>query len=306
MLARSLMLEVNYVGSHNVKGSTINELNTALPGPGTVGTAAHPRLYGNSYGAMRIENDAASSGYNSLQIKLEKRFSNGLQFLSSYAWAHETDIGGSCFSCRLAPQNPFDWNADKANGTFDFRQVWTFSYFYQLPFGQGKKFLKSAHGPLNQIVGGWEFTGIIHYNTGAPVGVTFPEDVANIGAADIDQRPNWVGGFPRRVLDPNDRRLGWVNQANYAPPVEYTFGNAGRNLERGPGAGNFNPGLLKDFHLRGEGMTLQFRLECFNVLNQHAMDPTTFSTAYGAPDFGTAYGTQQTSRELQLGLKFLF
>ena len=304
MLTSTLMLEVDYVGSRGVKGSLFTNLNTALPGPGSVGTAEHPRIYGNQYGAMSIMSNLASSSYNSLQIKLEKRFANGLQFLSSYAWAHYFDIGGSCFSCSSAPQDPFNWQADKADGNFDFRHIWAFNYFYQLPFGKGRKFLTTASGPLNQIVTGWELTGIIHYNTGGPMGVGYPGDVANIGGRAGAQRPNWVGGASRRVLNPNDRRLGWLNMANYAPPIPYTFGNAGRNLERGPGAGYFNPGILKNFPLHGEGTMLQFRAEFFNMLNQHAMG--CISSSYGATDFGTANCTQQSSRDIQFGLKLLF
>jgi hypothetical protein len=306
MLTSSLLLEVNYVGSKQTKASLYDNMNAALPGPGKVGTAAHPRPYGNQWGAMSDEVAAASAIYHSLQIKVEKRFSNGLQFLSSYAWAHEIDVGGSSWSLSgsATPQNPNNWAADKADGTFDFRHIWAFSYYYQLPFGQGKKFLTSASGPLNQIVKGWEFTGIIHYNTGAPINVTYPGDLANIAPYTLVQRANWVGGNPRRALVSTDRRLGWINMANYASPAVYTFGNAGRNLEKGPGAGYFNPGILKDFPLHGEGKVLQFRFEFFNMLNQHAMSG--FSTGYSSSDFGTAYSTQQTSREIQLGLKFLF
>ncbi len=304
MLTNTLLLEVDYVGSRNVKGSLFTNLNTALPGPGVIGTDKH-RIYGDSLGAMSLMANLASSSYNSMQIKVEKRFSNGLQFLSSYAWGHEIDIGGSCFSCSSSPQNPFDWGADKANGNFDYRQIWTLSYFYQLPFGKGRRFLSTAHPVVNGVLGGWELSGIIHYNTGFPIGVGYPSDVANIGPRALAQRPNWVGGHPRRVLNPNDRRLGWINMDNYAPPAQYTFGTAGRNLEKGPGMGYWNPALLKNFPLHGERPTLQFRAEFFNALNQVALG--CISSGYGAGNFGTATCRQQTSnREIQLGLKILF
>jgi hypothetical protein len=94
--------------------------------------------------------------------------------------------------------------------------------------------------------------------------------------------------------------------ANYAPPAAYSFGNARRNLEKGPGAAYFGPGILKNFPLHGERTTLQFRAEFFNFLNQHAVSHSFISSSYGASEFGTAYGTQQTSREVQLALKLLF
>ena len=303
MLTNSLMLEVDYVGSRGVKQSLFTNTNTALPGPGEVGTDAHPRILGNAYGAVSLMANQASSSYHSMQVKLEKRFSNGLQFLSSYTWGKEMDIGGSGFSNSVAPQNPFNWAADRAVGIFNRAQIFTFSYYYQLPFGRGKAFMNNANKFVDAVLGGWEMTGIAHYNTGYPINVGYPGDVANIGPRSGGQRPNWVGGSPRRLLNPNDRRQGWVNQANYAPPALYTFGNAGRNLEVGPGSGYFNPGFLKNFPF-GEGRAVQFRAEFFNFWNQHAMG--CIHSTYGDTVIGQADCTQQGSREVQFGLKVLF
>jgi hypothetical protein len=91
---------------------------------------------------------------------------------------------------------------------------------------------------------------------------------------------------------------------NYAPPNDFSFGTAGRNLERTPGMGYFNPGLLKNFRLPREGTSIQFRGEFFNFFNQHAMG--CISSSFGASDFGRANCVQQSSREVQLGLKVLF
>jgi hypothetical protein len=303
MLTSSLMLEVDYVGSRTVKGSLFANLNTAPPGPGVIGTDKH-RIYGDSYGAMSLMTNQASSTYNSMQIKVEKRFSNGLQFLSSYAWGHQLDIGNSAFSASASPQNPDNWAADKANGQFDYRHIWAFSYFYQLPFGKGRKYMSNPNPVVNGVLGGWELSGIVHYQSGYPINVGYPTDNANIGPRAGAQRPDWVGGQPRTLLNPNDRTIGWLNQANYAPPQPFAFGTAGRNLERGPGAGYFNPALLKNFPVIGEKMTLQFRAEFFNFFNQHAM--ACIGSSYGASNFGVASCTQQGSREVQFGLKVLF
>lgn len=311
MLTNSLMLEVDYVGSRTVKGSTFINGNVAAPGPGNVpgqsfkpGTPQHPFLYGNNWGAVSLMDNLAYANYHSLQVKLEKRFSNGLQFLTSYTWSHYMDLGGSGFGNSVAPQNPFNMRSDYSRGLTDYRHILTFSYFYQLPFGQGQKFLSNAHGPLNQAVKGWKLTGIIHYNSGGVMNVGYPSDVANIGPRANSERPNWVGGFPRRELVATDRRLGWLNQANYAPPTQYTFGTAGRNLETTPGSGYFNPGILKDFPLQGEAKVLEVRFEFFNFLNQHSMG--CIDSTYNDANFGTASCTDQGSREVQLGMKLLF
>ncbi len=301
-LTSALLLELDYVGSRGVKQALYTNLNTALPGPGPVGTPEHPRIYGNSLGSMLLMTNQGSSIYHALQVKLEKRFSRGLQFLSSYAWGKEIDIGGSCFSCSQPPQNPFDWKADRASGTFDYRHVWSFNYFYQLPFGRGNKYLSNANKVTNGLAGGWEFTGIAHYNSGGPINVYFPGDVANIGGA-VSQRPDRVIGQPQRAFVPGERRLGWINLDGYSTPAPYTFGNAGRNTERGPGSGYWNVGLLKNFPLASENRSLQFRAESFNLLNHASMG--CIFPYYALPDFGTSFCATAT-REIQFGLKFLF
>ena len=292
---------------------TETNVNQSMPGPGTPGTAAHPYIYAATRAPITI--GESELGLFELQLPTGQVGEALLKRVAIPRFLHLGPFSGltrgTAFCCggwgngADVPQDPFNIRVRlRPPEATDLRHTFVFSYFYQLPFGQGLKFLSNAHGPLNQAVRGWKLTGIIHYNTGMPVMVRYPADIANIGAVLINQRPNWVGGFPHRSLVSSDRRLGWMNMANYAVPTQYTFGNAGVYLERQPGAGYFNPGILKDFPLQGEAKTLELRFEFFNMLNQHAMSG--FSSAYGATDFGTAYSTQQTSREIQFGMKFLF
>jgi hypothetical protein len=257
---------------------------------------------------MSEMSNQASSIYHSLQVKVEKRFSNGLQFLSSYAWGKEIDIGGSGFSNSVAPQNPLDPKSDRAVGIFDRRHVWTLSYVYQLPFGRGKKFLANIGGAANQLLGGWEVTGITHYNTGDPVNVSQIGDIANIGPRAGGQRPNLVG-TPHRNINPNDKTQGWLSPDAYATPALYTFGNLGRNTERAPGFGNWDLGIFKNFPIM-EKYTLQFRTEFFNAFNNVSLGGynASFCTPIATcnPNFGRIFSTQSSSREIQFALKFIF
>jgi hypothetical protein len=307
-LARDLLFEVNYVGSRGVKQSIFTNINTPQPGPGVVGSPQHPRPF-NQYGAMSLMTNISSSTYHSLQIKAEKRFSNGLQFLSSYAWGKHIDIGGSCFSCSASPQNPYDPAADRALGNFDFRHVWTHSWFYQLPFGQGRKFLSGATGVLNQFVGGWEITGITRYNTGGPINVFMSEDIANIGPRSLAQRPDRVGPSTRNI-NPNDKTQGWLNASAFRTPAPFNFGNLGRNTEKGPGFGNWDLGIFKNFPIQGETRMLQFRAELFNAFNHPNLGnyDSRFCEPIATcnPNFGRIFSMQNASREIQFALKFLF
>jgi hypothetical protein len=194
-LAHTLMVELDYVGNHGAKLSYDGNFNNAMPGPGVVGSSTHPRPY-SQYSALSLSTTSATSNYNALQAKMEKRFSGGLQFLTSYTWAHEIDLGSGCFACSASPQNIYRPSTDRGPGAFDMRHIFTVSYSYELPFGHGKHFLGGANGVANQIVGGWQVTGITRYNTGLPLNVLLNfdnADNAKDGAARLVQRPNLVG-----------------------------------------------------------------------------------------------------------------
>ena len=306
-LARNLMLEVDYVGNKGTKMPSFNILNTPLPGPGALGSAGHPWPYAAVPNVLITQQDRCLSTYHALQVKLEKRFSNGVQLLATYAYSHYIDIGGAGNSTESFPQNDNNFNADKASGGFDFRQIFTAGYTYELPFGRGMKFGSGVSGALNQVIGGWEITGITHYNSGPPVNVTLPYDNANTGS--WVEYPDRVPGQPHRVPVPGDKTQGWLNPAAFSLPTPYTFGNLGRNVERGPGYGNWDFSIFKNFPL-GEQRVLQFRSEFFNGFNNVNLGSPGAGfcepIASCDPNFGRIFGTQNDSREIQLALKFLF
>jgi hypothetical protein len=125
----------------------------------------------NQYGALSLSTISADSNYTGLKLKLEKRFSYGLQFLASYAWAHEIDLGSGCFACSASPQDIRSPSADRGPGAFDMRHIFTVSYSYDLPFGRRQRFLGRESGVTNQLVAGWQLTGITRFNIGIPLNV---------------------------------------------------------------------------------------------------------------------------------------
>ena len=175
-----------------------------------------------------------------------------------------------------------------------------------MPFGRGKPFLSDARGFLNQLVGGWEVTGIARYNSAMPVNVNFVFDLANTGVGG-PQRPDRILGQPARVesLMAQDKSQGWLNPDAFRMPAQYTFGNLGRNTERGPAFANWDLGIFKNFPLHGEKQMLQFRTELFNAFNNVNMGAPGWGY-YGTANFGRTFSTQNRSREIQFALKFLF
>ena len=312
-LADELMLEVGYVGSKGTKVPIFSFQNLPPPGPGVVGCPPtpcppgqeHPRPFPINNTFMIVGENKATSNYHSLQVKLEKRFSNGLQFLGSYAWGHHIDVGGSGNSTQSFPQNQRDLRGDRASGFADFRHIFTGSYLYELPFGKGKRFLSDVSGFVNGVLGGWAVSGITRYNTGAPVNVTIDFDRANIGFGSF-QRPDRVLDKPARVRSTGDKTQGWLNPEAFALPEQYKFGNLGRNTERGPVLANWDIILFKNFVLPGEKMTLQFRTEYFNAFNTVNLANPSSGSFTRNPNFGHILATQNAARQIQLALKLLF
>ena len=294
-LASDLMLEVDYVGTGSRKQSTFLTTNVPNPGPGDI----QARRPFPQAGPLAEGTNRANAIYHGLQVKLEKRFSSGLQFLGSYAWAKYIDIGGGGINTADV-QTSRNLAGDRAPGVFDRRHIFTGSYYYQLPFGQGHRFLNQAGGLVNGLLGGWEITGITRYNTAAPVSIRLGFDNSNTGIG--TDRPDRVPGQPAR-LSGGDKTLGWFNPAAFTASAPFTFGNLGRNTERGPNFGNWDFGLFKNFPIKEE-VRIQFRTEFFNVFN---------NVNFGAPGrtlgtvgFGVVSGVVNNSREIQFALKVIF
>jgi hypothetical protein len=307
-LAKDLMLEVNYVASKGTKLSVFLSENYPGPGPGVVGSAEHPRPYQQVFGTFSEGDRASSSTYQSLQIKLEKRFSNGLQFLGSYAYGHEIDTAGTGSNNGANIQDPRNIDASRADGAFDFRHIFTASYNYELPFGRGKPLLRDANPVLNQFVGGWQVTGITHITSGGPFTVNLTYDNTNTGL--YADRPNLVTGQASTAPVSGDKTQGLLNPAQFSAPAQYVYGNLGRDTQRAPGFQNWDFGIYKNFPVRGERQTLQFRAEFFNGFNNVNLGGpgAGFCTPLPAcdPSFGRTFGTQNTQREIQLALKYIF
>ena len=312
-LAGDLVLEGSYVASKGTKLPIAYHANLPLPAPGVVGCPPrpckpgqeHPRPYPENNQLMIMRESKGSSIYHSLQVKLEKRFSSGLQVLGSYAWGHHISVGGAGNTDNNFPQNAFDLKGDRGNGSNDFRHIFTGSYLYELPFGRGKRFLADGPGVVNHLLGGWAVSGITRINTGGPVNVRISFDRGNIGLGGL-QRPDRVLGQPARAPVPGDKTLGWLNREAFAVPAQYTFGNLGRNTERGPAFGNWDVSLFKNFPLHKERVKLQFRTDFFNLFNNvNLANP--FSNAFPRnPNFGNILGTQNAARQIQFALKLLF
>jgi hypothetical protein len=291
-LPSDLLLDLSYVGSNSVKLLQSRAENRAIPGPGPV----QARRPNPNYNQLTWDDNGPPSNYNGLSVKLQKRFSAGLSFLTSYTWAHNLDIysterGGTAGG----PQDPRYWRADYASSSADVKHAFLLSSVYELPFGKGKRYLTS--GPASYIFGNWEWSNILGLYGGQPVAVTLGFDNASLGSAG-GQRPDLVGDPV--LSDPT--RLRWFNTSAFARPAQLKFGNAGRNLFRGPDLTNYDTALMKNFVLR-EQTTLQFRAEFFNAFNLVNFGQP--NANFSSQDFGVILSAR-ASRSIQFSLKLSF
>jgi hypothetical protein len=227
--------------------------------------------------------DSVSSNYHSLQAKLDKRFSHGLSFLTSYTWSHSIDgasvfFGSGANATTIFPQDNYNLNAERGRSDFDIRHRLSFSFNYELPVWRS----------LPSVLGkGWELGGILTLQTGQPFSVLTGESLSGTGLG--NDRPNVVG-------DPNagpHTVQRWFNTSAFALNAPLTFGNAGRNIVTGPGYRDLDFSLIKNTQL-GEKVKAQFRAEFFNIVNHPAFALP--SNILAAPNFGTLFQTPDAAQ----------
>ncbi len=322
-LLKGLLFDVAYVGNHSVKLVALGDYNQSrtvtaeeirlsqLPTTDP-NRRALPSIDARrpiaGFGFIQASFNGGSANYHALQIKLERRFSGGLYLLNSFTWSKAIDnVAGhletqSGDNSRLNIRN---FNADKGVSNYNQPLNNTTSIVYDLPFGKGRKLLSDSTA-LDYLIGGWRATLINTMNSGLPVNLTYGAVAGFSVGGTATLRPNLTGQNLRSAgVDPND----YLSLTGAAVPAgDVLFGNAGRNIVRGPSFAQADLGLHKSFPVWKEQTKLEFRMEAFNLFNK---------TNFGAPD-GTitntrtatgGYGTIRSTfpaRQIQFALKLYF
>ncbi len=252
----------------------------------------------------------ANSIYNALQLRVEKRFSHGLQALVTYTWSKSIDDASSTDGSvtwlggiSSGPQDPNNRRLERSLSTFDIPRVLQFSYTYELPIGRGKAIGGNMPKVLDAVVGGWQTNGIWRFTDGRPMllSVSGDQPLPSYGF----QRPNLTG--PLLCNHGSDFLTNYFSNPDVAvAPPPYTIGNAPRSVGscRQPGQANATLSLFKNFTLSRlrEGAKLQFRFEAFNALNHPQFAGP--DTQVNGGNFGVITSTANSPREVQLALKF--
>jgi TonB dependent receptor len=294
----NILLEVAYVGSKFTHLQALLDPNQdPTPGPGDVQSR---RPY-PQYGPFTDIVNRGNSSYNALEIKGEKRLSNGLMFLSAFTYSKSMNDQPEICCSSPWPQNSYDVAADRGPSDFDEKFRWVSSFDYLLPVGKGQRFVNSSR-IADLILGGWHFGGIVTLRSGfyfSPLMGYDPSNTGSIGLVRTDRVCD--GNLPSGQRSPDL----WFDISCFPLPNGYAFGNSGKNVLIGPG------GVTTDFDFRKifditEHQNLEFRFELYNTFNHPVFaQPDNYITD-GPGAAGVITSTVLPQREIQFGLKLNF
>jgi hypothetical protein len=289
------LLTVGYIGT---KGTHLHvQRNINLPQTPNATVVANQRAFRPQFGNVTLHENSLNSNYNALTAKVEKRFSKGLTFLSSFTWAHNIDQGNEdLLDGGSGSVTPWDLSRERANSNLDRRTAFVLNAVYELPFGKGRSHVTS--GPAAAIFGGWQLGGIYSKYSGLAIGHSINVNNQNLGGA---VRGDWVSN-PNL---PSDQRTidRWFDTSFVVPSAPGVVSNAGRNLIYAPGRENVDLMVSRRFNMPWEGHYLQFRFESFNLFN-HANFGSP-NTGVGTPNAGKIT-TAEDPRRIQFALKYAF
>jgi hypothetical protein len=282
-------VRASYLGNETEHMYYPMNINDPVPAAGPV----QPRRPYQPWAGISYFNGGDTSSFNQLQLSLQRRFSTGLSFDVENAWTKWLMRGSYG---QTPPTDNQNIRLDRGNYGFIAPQYLVANYNYELPFGKGKKYLSSAHGALNQLVGGWQTTGIITISDGKPFSVTFDSSVEGwpSNRADIIGNPH--------VSNPSLQQ--WFNPAAYAAPQPFAFGDSAPNSLFGPHFNNWDIGIFKIFPLN-DRFRLQFRSELFNWLN-HPSFSNPASDISVPSQVGQIFSTSSSARSVQFALRLDF
>jgi len=304
-LAKSLVLDVGYVGTRGVGLMILGDYNQARPNGSTENASLQARRPIQNFGLIQIAWGGGFLTYHALQTKIEKRFSGGFYLLNAFTWSKSIDNASGHLEANNGDNsrvNYRDLRNERGLGGYDQPFNNTTTVLYELPFGKGKMFGGNWNRPTDLALGGWRLTAINTMNTGNPVNLTYSPASAFSVSGSPNYRPNLIGD----PMLPSGRRTPqlWFNPDTVVIPTDRSqpFGNAGRNVARAPNFYQMDLGLHKDFHIT-ETKTLSFRTEAFNLFNKTNFGPPNGNRSSGG--FGSITNTYP-ARQMQFGLKLLF
>jgi hypothetical protein len=313
-LPGNMALEVGYEGNHSgrqlvlwngdpypnlgttnstITSDTLREIQPACPPPTCQGVGS----------GLSTTSSWGFGNYDALSVKLEKRYSNGLQFVSAYTWSHafantNTPLSGST---GWAAKDQTDWASTYASAAWDIRHNFTTGFNYDLPFGKGKQFGNNMNRFADGVLGGWTFNGLLTLRTGVPYTLRYNGCQGVWSECTIDLVS---GANPNAAPTGGRTPSQWFNTANFTVPAPLTGGNLGLQSQVGPPTRTLDASIFKTFPIT-ERFNLQFRAESFNIANTPVFN--TPDNNFQDANFGKITTTAaQSERHFQFSLRLNF
>jgi Carboxypeptidase regulatory-like domain len=291
-----LTADIAYVGNRGANLVMDIDRNASMVyGSGNVGRPQFAAF--NRTGTSRERSNEGKSEYNALQVKVDRRFRNGLMLTNSYTLSRSKDYANE----NTGIATPIDFDLSWGRSNFDRTHSYVLSGIYELPWGPGKRWM--GEGTLGKIVGGWQLSGLFIAQSGQPRTIGGNGNLLNTPGNNAYSNLNGehivLGG-----LGPGEL---YFDPTVYSLPPAGVQGNLKRNNgPEGPGFWQLDASLFKRFQIGGSRF-VEFRVDSFNTTNSVRWgNPTTgFSTAAGNT-FGQITGTNGNQRQLRFGGRFVF
>jgi hypothetical protein len=295
--------QIAYVGTKMSNLATTFNANQTVLGTGCTGCPAATSWFPvggvnpAGVGAINATEMIGTGNYNSLQAKLTRRLSSGLQLTAAYTWSHTLDDSASAFGTSggvLDGPNGTPLLAyERSNSDTDQRQIFTLSSLYELPFGRGKTFGRDMPKAVDYAVGGWQWNNVVVLETGTPLDIS--------GGGGANGRPDYHGGCKTNV----SWHVWIACPAGAFTTAAGLVGDLPRNAFPGPGTYTWDTSLVKNITI-SERVTTQLRAQVYNLLNTPQFQNP--DTNYGNGDFGQLLSPRVSppNRELELAIRVSF
>jgi hypothetical protein len=320
-LPLNIVLDVAYVGNRAKDLVLLADLNQARPftaAEAALPAAQRPSLQARrsiaGFGSISAVLPKAFSNYNALQVKVERRFNQGIYLLNSFTWSKAIDNASQVLEepngNTGTPQDINNIAADRGIGAYDQPFNNTTSFVFEVPIGKNRWIGGNMPAALDAVIGGWRFTGINTMTSGQPINFRVPTSTVT------NNLPTFLGGVairPNATCNPVNRGTRTNPTRDYflpvgtclsAPTLASPFGNAGRNIARSNNYFNLDFAVQKEFRLPITEFTkLELRGEFFNLFNKTNFQAANSDITSG--NFGVI-GSTFSARQIQVAVKVSF
>jgi hypothetical protein len=301
-ISAGLTAEVNYVGTKSTHLDVLSDLNQPING-----VQPYPK-----FGYIEYTNAIGNGTYHGLETSLHQRFRNGLEMRFAWTWSKSIDdTPEELSSSSGSAPNGLNYSAWRGPSDFDIPQHVVASYVYEMPVGRGHRLL--PNGWASWVLGNWTMSGVYTFSSGRPFtinsGSSLTTAIDPYGQATavpiVIGTPHIIGTVGCWYYASQNPACASATGFTDAFQLQAAgqFGNAGRNILRGPRTDVFDLSILKDFRI-SEAKSVQFRWEIFNLTNTKilSLPSNNFSSAAA----GSITSLAGDPRVMQFALRLAF